>query len=177
MKNEKRNQDELGRTIYHRDAVLDALLEGKEPKGTIVLSSQDEIRKYTSAPSLNSKYTFDLPITDSEYAAQLHLDQQAHWCYPPEFEEIDILEYVYSLCSDDKERARVKVEYDYFVEANALNLLRYIVYILSVCVEQDVIWGIGRGSSVSSYLLYKLGVHSVDSLAYDLDFSEFAKDF
>jgi DNA polymerase III alpha subunit len=38
------------------------------------------------------------------------------------------------------------------------------------------VWGIGRGSSVSSYVLYVLGVHDVDSYAYDLDIGDFLHD-
>jgi DNA polymerase III alpha subunit len=38
-----------------------------------------------------------------------------------------------------------------------------------------VIWGVGRGSSVASFVLYKLGVHRVDSLYYNLDINEFLR--
>ena len=42
-------------------------------------------------------------------------------------------------------------------------------------IEHQVIWGVGRGSSVASYVLYKLGVHRVDSMYYDLDPQEFLR--
>jgi len=38
-----------------------------------------------------------------------------------------------------------------------------------------VIWGVGRGSSVASYVLYLLGVHRIDSMFYDLDVAEFLR--
>ena len=41
--------------------------------------------------------------------------------------------------------------------------------------ENHVIWGVGRGSSVSSYVLYKLGIHRIDSMFYDLDVEEFLR--
>jgi DNA polymerase III alpha subunit len=41
--------------------------------------------------------------------------------------------------------------------------------------EHKLIWGVGRGSSVASYVLYKLGVHRIDSLYYDLDPAEFLR--
>jgi hypothetical protein len=34
---------------------------------------------------------------------------------------------------------------------------------------------VGRGSSVASYVLFKLGVHRVDSLFYELDPAEFLR--
>jgi DNA polymerase III alpha subunit len=41
--------------------------------------------------------------------------------------------------------------------------------------ENDIVWGVGRGSSVASYILYLIGVHKVDSIQYGLDFNEFMR--
>ena len=41
--------------------------------------------------------------------------------------------------------------------------------------QNHIIWGVGRGSSVASYVLYKLGVHRIDSLYYNLDIGEFLR--
>jgi DNA polymerase III alpha subunit len=41
--------------------------------------------------------------------------------------------------------------------------------------SNGIIWGVGGGSSVASYVLYKLGVHRVDSLYYNLDVTEFLR--
>jgi DNA polymerase III alpha subunit len=41
--------------------------------------------------------------------------------------------------------------------------------------DNRIIWGVGRGSSVASYVLYKLGVHRIDSMYYDLDPQEFLR--
>ena len=41
--------------------------------------------------------------------------------------------------------------------------------------KNSVLWGLGRGSSVASYVLYLLGVHRINSLYYDLDIKEFLK--
>jgi len=41
--------------------------------------------------------------------------------------------------------------------------------------KNNLVWGVGRGSSVSSYLLYLIGVHKVDSYKYRLDIKEFLK--
>jgi DNA polymerase III alpha subunit len=42
-------------------------------------------------------------------------------------------------------------------------------------MKQKIIWGVGRGSSVASYVLYKLGVHRINSLYYNLDATEFLR--
>jgi len=41
--------------------------------------------------------------------------------------------------------------------------------------KNNVVWGVGRGSSVSSYVLYLLGVHRVDSIKYKLNINEFLR--
>jgi len=46
---------------------------------------------------------------------------------------------------------------------------------VDVMHDNRVIWGVGRGSSVASYVLYLLGVHRIDSMYYDLDAGEFLR--
>jgi len=41
--------------------------------------------------------------------------------------------------------------------------------------QNSVVWGVGRGSSVASYVLYLIGVHKIDSMYFDLDITEFLK--
>ena len=41
--------------------------------------------------------------------------------------------------------------------------------------KNNVVWGVGRGLSVASYVLYLIGVHKIDSLYYDLDIEEFLR--
>ena len=56
-----------------------------------------------------------------------------------------------------------------------LDLLCYMVYLVDFMRENKIVWGVGRGSSVSSYILYLIGVHKVDSIQYGLDFNEFMR--
>jgi DNA polymerase III alpha subunit len=58
---------------------------------------------------------------------------------------------------------------------NMLDLLRWLKYFVDTCEKEGVVWGIGRGSSVASYILYLIGVHSVDSIKYNLDWQEFLR--
>jgi len=71
---------------------------------------------------------------------------------------------------------RVMMEFKEFKRLNMLEILRSLIYIINTFEQHDVVWGPGRGSSVSSYMLYLIGVHDVDSVEYDLDISDFIKD-
>lgn len=100
---------------------------------------------------------------------------QNTWHMPEKYQSLDIAEHVLGLCSSDVELQRCGAELMLFQERDLFNLLRYLVYLVDVMRENQVIWGVGRGSSVASYVLYKLGVHRIDSLYYDLDPQEFLR--
>jgi DNA polymerase III alpha subunit len=53
--------------------------------------------------------------------------------------------------------------------------LFYLKYLVDTLRENKILWGVGRGSSVASYVLYLIGVHKIDSLKYNLDIAEFLK--
>jgi DNA polymerase III alpha subunit len=62
-----------------------------------------------------------------------------------------------------------------YQERDLFDLLRYLKYLVDIMTENKIIWGVGRGSSVASYVLYKLGVHRIDSMFYNLDIHEFLR--
>ena len=100
---------------------------------------------------------------------------QENWLMPTKYKELDIAEYVLGLCNSDAELQRCGQELMMFQERDLFNLLRYLVFLVDLLKDNRVIWGVGRGSSVASYVLYKLGVHRIDSLFYELDPSEFLR--
>jgi DNA polymerase-3 subunit alpha len=70
---------------------------------------------------------------------------------------------------------RVCKELKAFEERGMNDLLRYMVYLVDFMRENEIVWGVGRGSSVASYVLYLIGVHKIDSVKYQLDWQEFLK--
>ena len=54
-------------------------------------------------------------------------------------------------------------------------LLCYLKYLVDTMREHNIVWGVGRGSSVASYCLYLLGVHKINSIKFELDIKEFLK--
>lgn len=100
---------------------------------------------------------------------------QRKWHMPDEYKELDIAEYVLGLCKEDYELQRVGQELLLYQERDAFDLLRYMKYLVDTLRKNNVVWGVGRGSSVASYVLFLLGVHKIDSLYYNLDIEEFLK--
>jgi DNA polymerase III alpha subunit len=101
--------------------------------------------------------------------------KQNSWHMPDEYRHMDIAEYILSLCDSDEKLQRCGQELLLFQERNLFNLLRYLKYLVDTLKSNNMIWGVGRGSSVASYVLYLLGVHRIDSMFYDLDAREFLR--
>ena len=72
--------------------------------------------------------------------------------------------------------ARVVEELELYRSRNLYPILRALIYIIDTMRKHKLVWGVGRGSSVASYVLYLLGIHKVDSLKYNLNIKEFLKD-
>ena len=94
---------------------------------------------------------------------------------PEEYKQLDIAEHVLNLCTTDAELQRVGQELLMYQERNLFDLLRYLKYLVDLMRENRLIWGVGRGSSVASYVLYLLGIHRINSMYYDLDPEEFLR--
>jgi DNA polymerase III alpha subunit len=105
--------------------------------------------------------------------ADFDLQRQAQWFMPEVYQNIDIEKLVLDRCQDQAETDRVIQELVEYKHRNLYPLLRYLNYMVDTLRENNIVWGVGRGSSVASFVLYLLGVHKVDSLAYNLDPAEF----
>lgn len=103
-----------------------------------------------------------------------HRNQQ-RWFMPEEYQQLDIAKHVLDLCHSEAELQRVGEELLLYQERNLFDLLRYLKYLVDVMQTNRLIWGVGRGSSVASYVLYLMRVHRVNSMFYDLDPAEFLR--
>jgi DNA polymerase III alpha subunit len=123
----------------------------------------------------------DLPTLKLYQALDIDLDEFDHknqqsWSMPQEYAELDIAKHILELCKTTEDLQRVAQELLLFQEQNLFPLLCYLKYLVDTMRKNKVVWGVGRGSSVSSYILYLLGVHRINSLYYDLPIEEFLKE-
>lgn len=127
---------------------------------------------YAPLPKLNRYVAHDF---DDNQLERFHQHQQSNWYMPQEYKNLDIAEYVLGLCKTQEELQRVGQELLLYQERNMFDLLRYLKYLVDTMRKNNIVWGVGRGSSVASYVLYLLGVHHINSLYYDLPIEEFLK--
>lgn len=107
---------------------------------------------------------------------QFHAERQADWLMPETYKTLDIEQWLRAKCVTSVQLARVDAELALFVKHQMCDVLRLLRYIVDTLRANNVMWGVGRGSSVASYCLFLIGVHRIDSLLYDLPINEFIKD-
>ncbi len=100
---------------------------------------------------------------------------QSTWYLPPEYLNMDIAKYVLDKCTTEAELQRAGEELIKFQERDMFILLKYLKYLVDTMRKNNVVWGVGRGSSVASFVLFLLEVHRINSLYYDLSIDEFLK--
>lgn len=122
-----------------------------------------------------------------ELKVKTHCDPLEYaWNIPPSYKTLDIDAFIIDKLvqtagkmKDDqftKRATRVAQELKLYKQYGLYDVLRTLIYIINTLTAKNVVWGIGRGSSVSSYVLFLIGTHDVDSVAYDLDIADFLHD-
>lgn len=108
---------------------------------------------------------------------QFDANLQDNWFMPEGYKStsFDIVTYLLDLCTTDIEKDRVLEELQLFAQHDMIELLCYLRYLVDTMKENNIVWGVGRGSSVASYCLYLLNVHRINSIKYNLDIREFFK--
>lgn len=167
-------QNKFGELIFAENDVCDLLMQGQATScldGMIVDDTVDLSRwpEFVDAPGLQQQRFHSCSVPE------WHAQQQANWHMPDQYKNMDIASHVLNLCCCEAELQRCGTELLLFQERDLFDLLRYLKYLVDIMQDNNIIWGVGRGSSVASYVLYKLGVHRIDSLYYNLDISEFLR--
>lgn len=167
-----------GEQIYAEEDICNLLMAGTEPGSLSGMTIEPALDLETAAAILENVPAF---LRYDEYAAEAvsreEFDHrnQVSWFMPEPYKSMDIAEYIVSLCKSEAELQRVGQELLLYQERGLFDLLRYLKYLVDLMQQNRLIWGVGRGSSVASYVLYLLGVHRIDSMYYDLDIAEFLR--
>ena len=162
--------NKFGQPVYSENDVFSNIMQGIDGNNFLVNDIDVVAINAIAETELVNQY-IEPQISIEEYDNQ----NQANWYMPNEYKELDIAEYVLSLCNTQEELQRCGEELLMYQDRNLFDLLKYLRYLVDTMKENNVIWGVGRGSSVSSYVLYKLGIHRIDSMYYNLEVGEFLR--
>jgi hypothetical protein len=171
-------QNKFSELVFAEDDICNLLMQGRDI---------DSLNHLVVDPSVNiedlimhverpdSLLTWTFPYNQDTSVQGFHDAQQLMWHMPEEYKQLDIAVYILGLCNNEAELQRCGAELLLYQERDLFNLLRYLKYLVDVMIKNQIIWGVGRGSSVASFVLYKLGVHRINSLYYNLDIGEFLR--
>ena len=164
-----------GQMIFDEADLVNQLMQGNQQFAGYTVDNS--VNLSTAVDILENTPAFEIYNKDVENISIEQFDQQCqqNWYMPEQYKTLDIAELVLSQCNNDNELQRCGQELLLYQERNLFDLLRYLKYLVDTMTQNQVIWGVGRGSSVASYVLYKLGVHRIDSLYYNLDITEFLR--
>lgn len=165
--------DKYGQIIFTEDDLCSYYLSNNEKpiKSALVETNIkfDQNLLLENIPILKKYQELNLSI--EEYDTNL----QNNWFMPSEYYSMDIAQWILDQCKTDAELQRAGEELIMFQERNMFNLLKYLKYLVDTLRKNNIVWGVGRGSSVASFVLFLIGIHKINSLYYDLSIDEFLK--
>ena len=168
--------DDLGIPRFSNRDLVDMIYSGHIDKCHVVLCDEsDDVDRFNDAmneqglPTLQKYIPLDVDEKTFDGVCQ------GEWFMPDRYKQINLHNYLMPKCLTPETATRVEEELEAFRERDMYNLLRYMIYLVDFMRENSIVWGVGRGSSVASYVLYLIGVHRIDSIQYGLDWREFLR--
>jgi DNA polymerase III alpha subunit len=170
--------DSYGRVSITEQEAFEALYTGQlESLGGVIVDGNialyNTARRQNADPIPELEHQEDLQGISREFFDE---SNQCDWFMPDEYNQFPLVHWLYAQCTTDEQIARVDQELELFIKHGMLDLLFYLRYLVDTMRANKIVWGVGRGSSVASYVLYLLGVHKIDSIKYNLDIHEFLKE-
>ncbi len=170
--------DKFGIPIYDSRHILETMMCGFDHLINQMQSdpSDIEITKFNKTAEARGVLPIPQYVEPNYSIAEFDAVCQSVWFMPDEYKTLDIIQWVVDHSNpSEKYMQRVGEELIAFEQFGLINLLRWLKYFVDECRQNNVIWGVGRGSSVASYVLYVIGVHKIDPIQYDLDWHDFLR--
>ena len=135
----------------------------------------DQPEQYNTAVKTNADSIDLLYSLPKETVSVQEFDRtlQQQWFIPDQYKNFEIVGFLLDQTTNEVEYQRVVEELELFYQHNMVDLLIYLKYLVDTMKDHNIVWGVGRGSSVASYCLYLLNIHRIDSIKYNLDIKEF----
>jgi DNA polymerase III alpha subunit len=169
--------NKFGEIIFNEDDLFNLVMSGTDLLNFSQVPVDPPVDLAGVVDILDTVPKFQSYCSDIENLSVEQFDQerQQRWFMPTEYQQLDIAKHVLELCRTDAELQRVAQELLMYQERNLFDLLRYLKYLVDTMRQNQIIWGVGRGSSLASYVLYLMGIHRINSMLYELDPAEFLR--
>lgn len=171
------NINEYGAVFVEPDELFEQLYLGKIKNLKNLYLDKTTVGQFNQALDLNRDNLVPLQawIEPEETLEFFDEANQCTWFMPEQYQKFPIHQWLLDQCTTEEERARVDEELLLYIQYGMFDLLFYLKYLVDTMRENKIVWGVGRGSSVASYILFLIGVHKINSIKYNLDIKEFLK--
>lgn len=173
------NVDAYGQVKFNTQEVLESIYNSSD---SIVdyIDSQHEINCHTQHCDTLEISKLQPPIQPQTDLIDFHKQHSGNWLMPDNYKTMNIEQHLAEKLLDYKltDERYVQTLADELAEyraRNMMDLLKFLKYLMDTCHTHDIVTGVGRGSSVSSLVLYLIGVHAIDPIKYNLDYKEFLR--
>lgn len=170
--------DEYSRVLISEEEAIQAIYDhGTLNFDNFFLEDTNLVNQYNGAVTVNAddfdklSVISEIPVSLSEYDAS----NQAIWFYPESYKNLDIENWLFDQCNTEVEVERVLQELQLFEKYKLRNVLVYLKFLVDTMRENQIVWGVGRGSSVCSFVLYLIGISKINPITHGLDIHEFLK--
>lgn len=168
-----------GDSTVPANKIIELVSAGIPTTGLFVEELTKDIEQFNKFVTDDEKITVKGEVRDLTF----------EWTIPQEYRDLDVNEFVIDKLVDEidtlplhnidtetkKRTERYAQEINLYKSLDLYDILRTLIYIINTLQSNNIVWGVGRGSSVSSYVLYLIGVHDVDSVKYELDITDFLR--
>lgn len=165
--------DYYGRPIYTERDLVDIYMKNPNQSLQNTLTATkieiDPELEIENVPELIEHTLAQVSVADFDE------EMRSKWHMPAKYRELDIAKWLLEQCKHEEEIQRVGKELLLYQKRGQFLLLQYMKYLVDLMREHDIVWGVGRGSSVSSFVLFLIGIHRINSIYYGLDIEEFLK--
>jgi DNA polymerase III alpha subunit len=138
-----------------------------------VLKYGPDILEHCQTSDDLSKYIDRITQEHLDYPQPTTIDSN-QWFIPREYRDMDIESWLVEQCPTENYERLVQ-EIQLFQRHNMIPVLKCMKYVVDTLRANNIVWGVGRGSSVASYILHLIGVHKIDSVKYNIPIEEFFK--
>ena len=168
--------DDYGRVVIDDpNSIVELMFKGINPS-TVFVNESEQFNEFNRWCDHFDKKDYALNFVHDEHSSEEeHKERSSHWLISDDMKRIDVRSFLLELCHSDEQKDRVNYEMDLYEERDLIPLLQLMMFLVDHFRRNNLMWGVGRGSSVASYVLYLIGVHKIDSIKFGLDASDFLK--
>jgi DNA polymerase III alpha subunit len=161
-----------GTVICDLSAAVDMLYNGGTLDNMVMVPSDEIVLFNRTNEMLDTQFP---KLESSDHELYGEFDWYSTWLTPDPYDQIDVNDFCIKKCTTQDQIDRVKYEMQLFEERHMTPVLRHIIYMVDTLRDANVVWGVGRGSSVSSFVLHLIGINRINPMTYNLDIREFLK--